>query len=717
MLKNLSLRSKLILILVGVSLLAASIVITLGYFVGVESITTEVYERLTSARNAKAFEIEEYFNTETDIVEVLGSSEYTAVAIQELAGAFRQIADSDTINCTRDLEEYYTRFLDSLDRNLEVRRDIQAYYPNSAAACYLQYHYLSNSPAPEAPYTVVAAQDNSDYSDAHSRYHPFFREALERFGFYDIFLIDLQTRDIVYTVMKETDFATSLMNGPYRNSNLAALVDKVERNADLREAQIVDFAFYRPSFGAPAAFMGVPVYFRGELVGVLAAQLSLDKINRIMNYGGAWAENGLGQTGEVLLVGEDFRLRSDPRRYLENKEAFLRDMATENVSEEMMEKLESVGPVLVTELRTENIERALRGESNIVKLEGYHGDYVLSAFTPLDLPGGTRWALVTEISEPEAMAPVRRFRNLNLAAMALIIILITILAMIITRSLIRPIDKLTAGAVAVKAGDTDVRIENNSNDEFGRLTRVFNSMVVSIDEQKKEIIKQAEENNDLLYSRFPDSIAERYRNGESNIVDRFEGVTVLSADIRGTGSFADINPDEGWPIVQEISEKFNGIAVEMGMEVISAMPDGYLCVCGMNIPRLDNARRIVILSMRFREVIAEVNKKYDLDLHLNVGLTQGPVLAGILDDQTKNYVVWGPTIDAAQRLSYLNEEDQTVANNTMMDLLAGNFHFTRVREFRLTEGKKTKIGTLVGRVADLKAAGIDLDDPTLTTNA
>ena len=710
MLNNLSLRSKLILILVGVGLLAASIVITLGYFVGVESISREVYARLTSARNAKAFDIEEYFATETDIVEVMGANELTATAIQEFSAAFRQIESSDTINCTRDLEDYYTWFLDSLNQNLEVRRDISAYYPTSAAACYLQYHYVSNSPKPEARHRVINAEDNSVYSDVHRRHHPFFLEALEKFGFYDIFLIDLQTRNIIYSVFKETDFATSLSTGPYRNSNLSTLVDQVEKNADLREAQIVDFDFYRPSYGAPAAFMGVPVYYRNELVGVLAAQLSLDKINRIMNYGGEWAENGLGETGEVLLVGEDFRLRSDPRGYLTDREAFLEKMAAENVSEEAYESLERMGPVLVTELRSENITRALRGESNIMSLEGYDGSRILSAFTPIDLPGGNRWALVTEITEAEAMAPVYYFRNLNLAALAFIIGLVTILAMAVTRAFIRPIDKLTAGAEAVKAGDTKVRIETDSHDEMGRLTEVFNSMVLSIDRQKEEIAQQAEENNELLYSRFPDSIAERYRNGESNIVDHFDGVTVLSADIRGTNGFEEMNPEAAWLIVKEISDLFNRKAEEMGMEVISAIPDGYLCVCGMNIPRLDNARRVVILGMHFREIVQEINKKHDLDLHLNVGLAQGPVLAGIVEGETKNYVVWGPTIDAAQRLSYLDKEDKTVATGSMLDLLAGNFHFTNIRDYRLLEGKKTKIGELVGRVADLKAAGILLDE-------
>ena len=708
MFNKLSLRSKLILILLGVSLLASTIVIVLGYFVGVESISREVYDRLTAARNAKAFEIEEYFQTEAKVTQTIAANELTAEAVIGFTQAFRRITRSDTIDCSRDLEAYYTRYLDSLGQNLPVRKSTDAYYPNSAAACYLQYHYISQNPDATARQSLLTAGDGSEYSATHARYHPFFVKLTEDFGFYDAFLVDAQTKQIVYSTMKEADFATNLVDGPYRNSNLARLVESVERNDDLREAQIVDFAYYRPSYGSPAAFIGSPIFYRDELVGIFVLQLSIDRINRLTNYGREWAQNGLGETGEVLLVGEDYLLRSDPRSYLTDPQKFTASMEAQNISHDRMGLLESVGPILVTELRSSHITRALRGERSSDKVVGYDGTARVSAFTPVDLPGGIRWALVVEMDESEAMAPVDRFRNFNIAGMAFIIGLVTILAMLITRRLIAPIDRLTAGAMAVRAGDTDVRVRKSTDDELGRLTEVFNDMVASIDEQKQEITKQAQENNDLLYSRFPDSIAERYRNGETNIVDRFEGVTVLSVDLRGTTDFMERALVEAWPIVQEISTRFTEISDEMGMEVIHAVPDGYLCVCGMNIPRLDNVRRIVILAMRFREVIEVINQKHQLDIQFNAGLAQGPTLAGILEDESKNYVVWGPTIDQAQRLSNQPEENVVYGTESLIETLEGNFHFDKLKRIKLNKSESIRIGRLVGRVSDLKEAGVDI---------
>ena len=252
---------------------------------------------------------------------------------------------------------------------------------------------------------------------------------------------------------------------------------------------------------------------------------------------------------------------------------------------------------------------------------------------------------------------------------------------------------------------------------MGRLTEVFNGMVASIDQQKEEIVAQSEENNALLYSRFPDSIAERYRNGEANIVDHFEGVTVVSVDIRGTNEFETVDPQEGWEIVQELSSKFNREAEEQGMEIIYGVPDGYLAVCGMNVPRLDNGRRVAILALHMRAIINEINKKYGLRLRLSIGLAQGPVLAGILQDQTKNYVVWGPTIDAAQRLASHSDNNLTLASESIMSMLEGNFAFGDLRRMKVVDGKTTMVGVLLGRVADLQKENTDSPAVAVKTDA
>ena len=705
MFKRLSIRSKLILILVSVSMLAALIVIGIGYYVGVTSISKEVYDRLTSVRNAKQYEVENYFENLAGVTRLVAENELVGEAVVDFSAAFREISESDTINCGPELSAFYEDFIDQLSQNLEVRRETEAFYPKSTAACYLQYHYIIRNPNPVGEKDELrTASDGSVYSSLHARYHDYFTLAQRQFGFYDIFLINARTSDILYTVFKETDFATNLAVGPYRNSNLAGLVDKVKRNVDLDEVQVSDFAFYRPSLGRAAAFMGAPVIRNNELVGVLAVQVPIDDINNIMTYGGAWAENGLGQTGEALLVGEDYLLRSAPRLYLTDTAAFSAQLGSTSISHERMLGMQRRGPILNVEVRSDNITKAIRGESDVAEVRSYYGREVLSAYTPLDLPGDLRWSLITEIDAEEAFIPVANFQRINFLALAGIIGLVTLLAMYFTRVFARPIDRLTEGALAVQAGDTTVRVPKTTDDELGQLTEVFNDMIVSIDAQKAEIAKGAQENDALLYSRFPAAIAERYRNGETNLVDQFEGVTVLSCDLRGTAEMARLPAEESWAIVQELSEKFSRVSEELGVEVIYPVPDGYLAVCGMNVPRLDNGRRIVILGMRLREVVENIDQKHNLGITANIGLSQGEVLAGILQDEGRNYAVWGPTTDEAQRLASVEEVNITLGTQTLVDLLQGNFKFDRLQTYPITDRINVRAGKFIGRISDLEAA-------------
>src|SRR5690606_33071846 len=107
-------------------------------------------------------------------------------------------------------------------RNTGKRLDLAA---TAAAlpdrAMNLQYQYLAANPHPlGSKLNLDRAPDGSRYSELHGAVHPYLRTALRQFGFYDILLIEPRGGTIVYTVSKQLDFATSLVNGPYAKTRL-----------------------------------------------------------------------------------------------------------------------------------------------------------------------------------------------------------------------------------------------------------------------------------------------------------------------------------------------------------------------------------------------------------------------------------------------------------------------------------------------------------------
>ena len=332
-LNRLSIKSKLQIMLLVASLGSILVVGYLSWSKARETLTERIFDQLTSVRASKAYQVESYFQTLRHHIETLCEDRMVVSAIVEFKQAFTQLNQASIpADWERNIEGYYTNeFLPRLTKNIIGTPVFETYRPTSSASRYLQYHYIANNPNPVGKKDELEqAPDGSEYSRIHARYHALFRNLIKKFGYYDLFLIDSRTGIIVYSVYKETDYSTSLDDGPYRNSNLAEVVKKVRANPDRGAIQIVDFQFYRPSYNAPAAFFAGSIYDGDQEVGILAAQLPVDEINNVLTGNRNWKRDGLGDTGETYLVGADLLMRTVARPLLEDNEGYLGKLRNSN---------------------------------------------------------------------------------------------------------------------------------------------------------------------------------------------------------------------------------------------------------------------------------------------------------------------------------------------------------------------------------------------------
>lgn len=204
----------------------------------------------------------------------------------------------------------------------------------------------------------------------------------QQLGFYDIFIID-PSGTVVYSVAKEADFQSNLIQGPYASSGLAKLFSRVKGKGET--TLIEDFSPYAPSKGQAAAFMARELIHNGES-WVVAVQLSIDRINSVMQV-----REGMGKSGETYLVGPDQRMRSD---------SFL-DPAQRTVLASFAGTVGNNGVV------TPSSEAALQGQAGLSYINDYNGNPVVSAYSPLDI-FGLRWALLAEIDVAEVASPATR---------------------------------------------------------------------------------------------------------------------------------------------------------------------------------------------------------------------------------------------------------------------------------------------------------------------
>lgn len=218
--------------------------------------------------------------------------------------------------------------------------------------------------------------------------------------YYDVFFIGPEG-DILLTVAREDDYGTNLIDGPYADSGLGRLYAALMTSGEDIVA-MEDFSLYPPSNNEPAAFLGAKVIENDELLGVYAIQIPEQPINQIMQFSA-----GMGETGEIYLVGEDGLMRSTSRFF---------DDST----------------VLRTTVAGATLEKALADEAGLSIVDDYRGIPVYSAYRLFEFEG-IRWAVLAEMDVAEVQAPTVRARWWLAGAIGLAILIVLVLRFMLVR--------------------------------------------------------------------------------------------------------------------------------------------------------------------------------------------------------------------------------------------------------------------------------------------
>lgn len=358
---------------------------------------------------------------------------------------------------------------------------------------------------------LVDPKDGSRYAATHAKYHPAITQFLEKFGYYDIFIVDPDSGDIVYSVYKELDFATSLIDGPYADTNFAEVFRKARSLTGDDAFAFVDFKPYLPSYDAPASFIASPVFEGGETIAVLIFQMPLDRINEVMGV-----RAGLGETGETYLVGPDHLMRSDS--YLDPK----------NHSVVASFRNPEKGTV-----DTAATKAALAGESGAQIVIDYNGNPVLSAYSPVDILG-ERWALLSEIDEAEASAAkvAMIWELVIIVAVGAVIVIVG--GMMISSSIAQPVQQMTKAMEELAAGKTEIGIPGEGrSDEIGEMAgavKVFRDNATRTRQLEEEAASQAER-VELEKQSSMRQLATTFEEKVSGIVD---GVAAAATELNAT---------------------------------------------------------------------------------------------------------------------------------------------------------------------------------------
>ena len=314
-----------------------------------------------------------------------------------------------------------------------------------------------------------AHPDSPQYQQVDARYRAYFNRYIDDDPiFYDVFLINPQG-DIVYSSRHESDFATNLLAGPYRASQLAQVFRESRMTL---ESSLSDFAYYLPS-NAQAAFVAAPIIRQGVLRGVLVFQLNIAQIYQV-----AADPVGLGRTGETVLakwIDPQHAMFVAPLKY---------------VPDAMQHTLE-------LEMITAPMLHALSGNRGSGVDTDYRGKRVVAVWRYLP---ELRWGMVVKIDADEAFAPIVQQRKILVQLFSLLALLAGVAAYYFGRRLVLPLKAFALTADEVAQGDLSKRVAESRADEIGVLARAFNHMTENLQSLYRTLEHRIEERTRELSS-------------------------------------------------------------------------------------------------------------------------------------------------------------------------------------------------------------------------
>lgn len=443
------------------------------------SISKGVFHRLEAVRQLKGDAVKKHFRESEKLIASFSNLPGVVAAASDLKQAYRnylnelQLSPQDVRLMRSALGQFYSeqfgaKYQQENQRSIDTNALLTSISDTAAA---LQYQYIQTNPEPLGNKDALyQTNDGSSYDQFHIRYHDLFKQLLQNYGYYDIFLVDPGTGEVFYSVFKELDFATSLYSGPYANSNFAKVVQQTSQDGQIHT---FDFTTYTPSYEAPASFQAAPIKKNGRIIALLVFQLPIEPINEIMT-----SRTGMGETGETYLVGEDLLMRSDS-----------------HLAPEIHSVSASFANPNTGKIDTQASREALQGKSGTQAIMDYNNNPVLSSYTRLELPD-FNWAILAEIDQAEAYASITQLNQRMLIVGGVALVLILLFSYLLSTNISKPITALAKLISYVKdKGDFSKRTNNANKDEVGQISQALDSLLGSLESSAAETqnaLQQAE---------------------------------------------------------------------------------------------------------------------------------------------------------------------------------------------------------------------------------
>jgi class 3 adenylate cyclase len=372
-----------------------------------------------------------------------------------------------------------------------------------------------------------------------------------------------------------------------------------------------------------------------EPIGVIISRMRTSSMDNILVN-----RSGLGETGEVYIVNNNFLMLSESR-FFENA-------------------------VFQQRVDTIAVQKCFSEEKEYV---GFYSDYrgipiYGSSYCAVDLG----IVLLAEMDEKELVEPIKILQGRILLTSLLITMMMGLVAYFASESISRPLKKLKNAANKIANGKFDVRTNITTGDEIGELSHAFDSMAQKLQEslieikEKEEVIKQLEGGMLLKFSQ----------HEENDCV----GVIDMTDSTRISSKLSDERVSKMYEVFLNFMAK---IILEHNGEVVKNIGDA-LMFRFANIDSKDSTMMKNVLEC----CLSMIDSHDELKKHLHeeglppldykISATYGSVK--VAKSTTSNISdIFGPTVNRCFKINSFCPKNSVVIGESLYDILKDNSEY------------------------------------------
>ena len=179
----------------------------------------------------------------------------------------------------------------------------------------------------------------------------------------------------------------------------------------------------------------------------------------------------------------------------------------------------------------------------------------------------------------------------------------------------------------------------------------------------------------LLLNVLPAEIAQRLQSDPNSIADHFDDASILFADVVDFTPLSNrLDAREVVGLLDRLFTSFDELVDRYEVEKIKTIGDCYMVAAGVPRQRPDHAHALAALALEMRECAKTcLPDGIDHDLRLRIGISSGPVVAGVIGRRRFLYDLWGDTVNMASRMESHGTPDTIQITRTTFELLRDDF--------------------------------------------